>query len=59
LDKTPTSRVIARCTQDIQSVDGSVADEINWVIQITLMMFIRLGAVMIFTPIFILPCVHI
>jgi ABC-type multidrug transport system fused ATPase/permease subunit len=57
LDKTPVARVIARCTEDIQAVDDTVANEINRVIQITIMMLIRLGAVMIFTPVFILPCV--
>jgi ABC-type multidrug transport system fused ATPase/permease subunit len=57
LDKTPVARVIARCTEDIQTVDDTVANEINQVVQITIMMLIRLGAVMIFTPVFILPCV--
>ncbi|KAI0775462.1 ABC transporter type 1, transmembrane domain-containing protein [Irpex lacteus] len=30
LDVTPTSRVIARCTQDMQSIDGQVANMFNY-----------------------------
>jgi ABC-type multidrug transport system fused ATPase/permease subunit len=55
LDKTPTSRVIARCTEDIQAVDGSISNQVGWMVEITLSMLIHLAAVMIFTPVFILP----
>lgn len=30
LDRTPVSRVITRCTQDIKSIDGDFADRFRW-----------------------------
>lgn len=55
LDKTPTSRVLARCTEDIQAVDSSIANELGGMIYVTISMLIQLGAVIFFTPVFILP----
>ncbi|EKM56944.1 uncharacterized protein PHACADRAFT_254352 [Phanerochaete carnosa HHB-10118-sp] len=59
LDVTPTSRVITRCTQDIQLVDAAVPQSLDVVLQITLACFIKIGAVVIFTPYFLLPAVFI
>ncbi|TFK46964.1 multidrug resistance-associated ABC transporter [Heliocybe sulcata] len=55
LDKTPTSRVIARCTQDIRAVDGPIPQNLGGVIEISLSMLLKFGAVVLFTPIFIIP----
>ncbi|KIJ68833.1 hypothetical protein HYDPIDRAFT_173463 [Hydnomerulius pinastri MD-312] len=55
LDTTPTSRVITRCTQDIRAIDGPFAQGISWVIELTLSLAFRLGAVVILTPAFLVP----
>lgn len=55
LDKTPTSRVIARCTQDIRAVDGPIPQNLGGVIEISLTMLLKFAAVVLFTPIFIIP----
>ncbi|KZT29509.1 P-loop containing nucleoside triphosphate hydrolase protein [Neolentinus lepideus HHB14362 ss-1] len=55
LDKTPTSRVIARCTQDIRAVDGPIPQNLGGVIEISLAILFKFGAVVLFTPIFIIP----
>ncbi|KAI0798592.1 hypothetical protein BC629DRAFT_232884 [Irpex lacteus] len=59
LDVTPTSRVIARCTQDIQSIDGPVAGLFNGLAAITLAMTMRFSAVVLYTPAFIIPSLFI
>ncbi|KAI0693031.1 hypothetical protein BC835DRAFT_1520746 [Cytidiella melzeri] len=59
LDITPTSRVIARCTQDIQAIDGAVADIFNSLCIIGLVVVVKLGAVILYTPAFILPAIII
>ncbi|EIN13416.1 P-loop containing nucleoside triphosphate hydrolase protein [Punctularia strigosozonata HHB-11173 SS5] len=59
LDKTPTSRVIARCTQDIRAIDGPVSDYLAAVLEMSIQMFTKLVAVILFTPIFIIPGVAI
>ncbi|TFK76776.1 hypothetical protein BDN72DRAFT_873327 [Pluteus cervinus] len=55
LDTTPISRVIARCTQDIRSLDGPLVHQFHAVAEITVSMMVKLGAVLLFTPIFIIP----
>lgn len=55
LDTTPTSRVITRCTQDIRAVDGPFAQELSWVVELTISLLFKLGAVVLFTPLFLLP----
>ena len=55
LDETPTARIIARCTQDIRVVDTTVPLSLLWIIDIALSSLIHLGAIVLFTPIFILP----
>ncbi|TFK70801.1 hypothetical protein BDN72DRAFT_887852 [Pluteus cervinus] len=55
LDTTPVSRVITRCTQDIQAVDGPIAIGL-WVLsEMTVMMLAKFIAVIIFTPAFFVP----
>ncbi|KIO07506.1 hypothetical protein M404DRAFT_24002 [Pisolithus tinctorius Marx 270] len=55
LDTTPTSRVITRCTQDIRAIDGPFAQELSWVVELTISLLFKLGAVVLFTPLFLLP----
>ncbi|KAG1858585.1 hypothetical protein C8R48DRAFT_775022 [Suillus tomentosus] len=54
LDTTPTSRVITRCTQDIRAIDGPFAQGIGWVVELSLIMVVKLGAVVVMTPVFLL-----
>ncbi|EJD04272.1 uncharacterized protein FOMMEDRAFT_106872 [Fomitiporia mediterranea MF3/22] len=55
LDSTPSGRIVARCTQDISAVDGTVSQHLGWVIELTITLLIRLAAVVYMTPIFIVP----
>ncbi|KAI0638608.1 multidrug resistance-associated ABC transporter [Trametes polyzona] len=55
LDKTPTSRIITRCTQDIQCVDGPLANTLGWVLEMTVSMLMKFLAVISFSPIFTIP----
>ncbi|KDQ56808.1 hypothetical protein JAAARDRAFT_36283 [Jaapia argillacea MUCL 33604] len=55
LDMTPTSRVITRCTQDIRAVDGPVFTSLGNLLEITISMLIKFVAVVVFTPIFVIP----
>ncbi|KAG6837885.1 hypothetical protein H0H93_013038 [Arthromyces matolae] len=59
LDVTPTSRVIARCTQDIRAVDGDISNALWWLSEMTFSMMVKFGAIMLFTPAFILPGVAV
>ncbi|CDO77193.1 hypothetical protein BN946_scf184747.g6 [Trametes cinnabarina] len=55
LDKTPTSRIITRCTQDIQCVDGPLATKLAWVIELTIALLVKFFAVVTFSPLFTIP----
>ncbi|PCH35073.1 hypothetical protein WOLCODRAFT_155735 [Wolfiporia cocos MD-104 SS10] len=55
LDKTPASRIITRCTQDIATVDGPIAEYSRWFFENTGLMIIKLGAVVVMSPIFLVP----
>ncbi|KAI8982789.1 multidrug resistance-associated ABC transporter [Trametes punicea] len=55
LDTTPTSRIITRCTHDIQCVDGPLANNLGWVIELTVSMVMKFLAVVSFSPIFTIP----
>jgi ABC-type multidrug transport system fused ATPase/permease subunit len=55
LDTTPTSRIIARCTQDIQSIDGPLVRMTNRFIAMLVMCLSRLIAIAFSAPAFILP----
>ncbi|KAJ6594276.1 hypothetical protein B0H19DRAFT_1094788 [Mycena capillaripes] len=52
LDSTPTSRIIARCTADITAVDSMIPNGLRAVIDLTISMLIKFGAVVLFTPVF-------
>ncbi|KAH7913221.1 hypothetical protein BJ138DRAFT_1059515 [Hygrophoropsis aurantiaca] len=55
LDITPTSRVITRCTQDIRAIDGNLPQGIGFVVELTITMLVKLGAIVLMTPAFFLP----
>ncbi|TRM65976.1 hypothetical protein BD626DRAFT_427540 [Schizophyllum amplum] len=59
LDTTPTSRVIARCTQDIRSVDGPIAQNLFMLLELTLSMLVKFVSVVVFSPFFLVPGVII
>ncbi|CCM06697.1 uncharacterized protein FIBRA_08984 [Fibroporia radiculosa] len=55
LDKTPTSRILTRCTQDIDSIDTTVGDYTGNVMQMVMAMLLKLTAVVAMSPIFVIP----
>ncbi|KAJ7041082.1 P-loop containing nucleoside triphosphate hydrolase protein [Mycena alexandri] len=57
LDVTPTSRVIARCTQDIRAIDNSVSRALWLLTDLTSLMLVKFGAVVLFTPVFFAPAI--
>ncbi|KAH9939279.1 uncharacterized protein BXZ73DRAFT_99483 [Epithele typhae] len=59
LDRTPISRVLARCTQDISSIDSAFPSLLITVLQITTSMLTKFIAVVYFSPIFIIPGIAI
>ncbi|KZV73085.1 ATP-binding cassette transporter [Peniophora sp. CONT] len=59
LDVTPTSRFMARCTQDIRSVDGPVASEFRELITLFAQMLVKLIAIVLVTPAFLLPSIFL
>ncbi|KAM5539773.1 hypothetical protein V8D89_006586, partial [Ganoderma adspersum] len=52
LDWTPTSRVVARCTEDIGAVDGQISSFLLKLLELSTSMLVRLVLVMIVAPIF-------
>ena len=55
LDETPTGRIIARCTQDIRAVDGTIPEQFMMMIELAITLLTKLVVIIIFTPIFLLP----
>ncbi|KAF4617299.1 hypothetical protein D9613_006273 [Agrocybe pediades] len=55
LDKTPASRIITRCTQDIGSLDGELVEMFAAVVEIAICMAVKLSGPVFFTPIFLIP----
>ncbi|KAJ7353080.1 multidrug resistance-associated ABC transporter [Mycena albidolilacea] len=55
LDKTPTSRITARFTQDMGMVDGPIATGLWAVADSTVSLAITFGAIVLFTPVFFAP----
>ena len=72
LDKTPASRIITRCTQDIKAgkhiphltgatrsllepVDDQVGRMMGVLVEMATAMLLKLGAVMLYSPIFAIP----
>ncbi|KAI9069817.1 hypothetical protein FKP32DRAFT_1671074 [Trametes sanguinea] len=57
LDKTPTARIIARCTEDIGMVDNRVERVTEAITEKSVYMVLKVVAVIIFSPIFIVPAI--
>ncbi|TFK34746.1 multidrug resistance-associated ABC transporter [Crucibulum laeve] len=55
LDETPTSRIIARCTQDIRAVDGPVAQTLVAVVELSITFIVKLSVIILYTPVFVFP----
>jgi len=55
LDVVPVSRVIARATQDIRSLDGPLGNNLGEVVEWTFAIVSRLGAIILVSPVFVLP----
>lgn len=55
LDCTPTGRIVARFTQDIQAVDGSISDTLQALIEGALALIMRFFGVVYMSPIFLVP----
>ncbi|GJE87804.1 multidrug resistance-associated ABC transporter [Phanerochaete sordida] len=55
LDKTPYSRIITRCTQDIATVDNQIPDGFFFLIEITATMLLKFCAVILVSPTFAGP----
>ncbi|KAF9009619.1 multidrug resistance-associated ABC transporter [Cyathus striatus] len=55
LDETPVARIITRCTQDMGSVDEPLGEAWSAVVELVVSAMVKLGGVVIFTPIFLLP----
>ncbi|PPQ73481.1 hypothetical protein CVT26_010183 [Gymnopilus dilepis] len=55
LDETPAARIITRCTQDIATIDGSLAMDFSYVVELFVYMLVKLTGPVILTPIFLLP----
>ncbi|KAI0655828.1 P-loop containing nucleoside triphosphate hydrolase protein [Cubamyces menziesii] len=59
LDKTPTARIITRCTQDIETMDNRIARSTELLVEVTLFMLVRVLAIILFSPVFIFPAIFI
>ncbi|KAM5539772.1 hypothetical protein V8D89_006585 [Ganoderma adspersum] len=57
LDKTPTARIITRCTGDIQTVDTGFASDTELLMEITVFLLAKIFSIVIFSPIFIIPSI--
>ncbi|TFK79744.1 P-loop containing nucleoside triphosphate hydrolase protein [Polyporus arcularius HHB13444] len=55
LDKTPTARIIARCTEDIQTVDTRFARVSEMLVELVAFLVLKMCAVVFFSPIFLFP----
>ncbi|KAF5370320.1 hypothetical protein D9758_006919 [Tetrapyrgos nigripes] len=55
LDRTPVSRIITRVTEDIGLVDDTLPRTMQRMFVYTINLLFKLGAAVLFTPIFLLP----
>ncbi|KAI0768312.1 P-loop containing nucleoside triphosphate hydrolase protein [Trametes elegans] len=55
LDKTPTARIITRCTDDIQTVDERFARATEQFVEVIIFLLLKMVAIVIFSPVFALP----
>ncbi|KAF5389764.1 hypothetical protein D9757_005974 [Collybiopsis confluens] len=55
LDKTPTSRILTRFTQDINSIDSIIPAWTKAALDQTMKLTLKLAAIVILTPLFLIP----
>ncbi|KAF8594046.1 hypothetical protein BDV93DRAFT_529547 [Ceratobasidium sp. AG-I] len=55
LDSTPVGRIIARFTQDMRAIDGSLPNELRSLMDMTIQLMSRFIAVIVFSPAFMVP----
>ncbi|KIK53737.1 hypothetical protein GYMLUDRAFT_250067 [Collybiopsis luxurians FD-317 M1] len=55
LDKTPTSRILTRFTQDIGSIDTIIPEWAKYAVDQTMKLTFKLTAIVILTPLFLIP----
>ncbi|GJE87808.1 multidrug resistance-associated ABC transporter [Phanerochaete sordida] len=55
LDKTPTSRIITRCTQDIASIDLAVTNNFYFLLEISADVLLKFCAIAVISPVFLGP----
>ncbi|EMD39557.1 hypothetical protein CERSUDRAFT_111872 [Gelatoporia subvermispora B] len=55
LDKTPVSRIIARCTQDIDSVDSAISSLLSNFIDMSILMLVKFCSIIALSPLFVIP----
>ncbi|KAJ7161077.1 multidrug resistance-associated ABC transporter [Mycena filopes] len=55
LDTTPTSRIIARATQDMGMVDGPISASLRSLVDQSVSIVVTFGAIVLFTPLFFGP----
>ncbi|RPD55478.1 P-loop containing nucleoside triphosphate hydrolase protein [Lentinus tigrinus ALCF2SS1-6] len=55
LDKTPTARIITRCTEDIATLDNRFARALEAFVEVTVYLIFKMLGVVVFSPIFLLP----
>ncbi|KAI0758967.1 P-loop containing nucleoside triphosphate hydrolase protein [Fomes fomentarius] len=57
LDKTPNGRIIARCTEDIQTLDTRLARATEAASEVMIFLLMKMGGVVLFSPIFLIPAI--
>lgn len=55
MDKTPTSRIATRFTQDIGIIDTGIPEMAKFTLDRTFKLFLKLAAIIVLTPIFLFP----
>ncbi|CAL1696210.1 unnamed protein product [Somion occarium] len=55
LDRTPVSRIITRCSQDIQSIDSTLSQMLLNLFDVTFTIVVKFLAVILLSPIFLFP----
>ncbi|TFK44019.1 multidrug resistance-associated ABC transporter [Crucibulum laeve] len=55
LDETPTSRIIARCTQDIRAVEGPIARLFFVLVDLGISSLVNLSVIVLYSPVFVFP----
>ncbi|EIW53706.1 multidrug resistance-associated ABC transporter [Trametes versicolor FP-101664 SS1] len=59
LDRTPTARIITRCTEDIQTVDDGISASSQLFIDRTVYMTLKVVFIVIISPIFLAPAIAV